>query len=81
MILSEHLVRCDTDGIDFKTHWYQWTVGRLQQIFMMVISMSFNNDNTELLQFVLLTVILSYLHLFWLAFLEVCNYTLGQLFL
>ena len=37
MILSEHLVRCDTDGIDYKTPWYQWTVGRLQQIFMMVI--------------------------------------------
>merc|ERR1711988_727659 len=35
MILSEHLVRCDTDGIDFKTPWYRWTVGRLQQIFMM----------------------------------------------
>ena len=36
MILSEHLVRCDTDGIDYKTPWYLWTVGRLQQIFMMV---------------------------------------------
>jgi len=35
MILSEHLVRCDTDGIDFKTPWYRWTVGRLQQIFLM----------------------------------------------
>merc|ERR1719188_2577257 len=35
MILSEHLVRCDTDGIDFKTPWYQWTVGRLHQIFLM----------------------------------------------
>merc|ERR550519_467398 len=35
MILSEHLVRCDTDGVDFKTTWYMWTVGRLQQIFMM----------------------------------------------
>ncbi len=38
MILSEHLVRCDTDGIDFKTPWYHWTVGRLQQIFLMVRS-------------------------------------------
>ena len=36
MILSEHLVRCDTDGIDFKTPWYKWTNGRLQQIFLMV---------------------------------------------
>ncbi|KYQ47868.1 Nuclear cap-binding protein subunit 1 [Trachymyrmex zeteki] len=34
MILSEHLVRCDTDGIDYNTHWYKWTVGRLQQVFL-----------------------------------------------
>lgn len=36
MILSEHLVRCDTDGIDFNTHWYHWTIGRLQQVFLAV---------------------------------------------
>ena len=36
MILSEHLVRCDTDGVDFRTPWYNWTIGRLQQIFLMV---------------------------------------------
>ena len=35
MILSEHLVRCDTDAVDFKSPWYQWTVGRLHQIFML----------------------------------------------
>ncbi|XP_069946701.1 nuclear cap-binding protein subunit 1 isoform X2 [Cherax quadricarinatus] len=35
MILSEHLVRFDTDGRDFNTHWYRWTIGRLHQIFMM----------------------------------------------
>jgi len=34
MILSEHLVRSDTDGKDFRTHWWKWTFGRLQQIFM-----------------------------------------------
>jgi len=34
MILSEHLVRCDTDAVDFKSPWYLWTVGRLHQIFM-----------------------------------------------
>lgn len=34
MILSEHVVRCDTDGKDYNTFWYQWTVGRLQQVFM-----------------------------------------------
>lgn len=36
MILSEHLVRCDTDGKDFNTHWYRWTIGRLQQVFLAV---------------------------------------------
>ena len=35
MILSEHLVRCDTDAVDFKNPWYLWTVGRLHQIFML----------------------------------------------
>lgn len=36
MILSEHLVRCDTDGKDYNTDWYRWTIGRLQQVFLMV---------------------------------------------
>lgn len=36
MILSEHLVRCDTDGRDYDTDWYRWTIGRLQQVFLMV---------------------------------------------
>lgn len=38
MILSEHLVRCDTDGRDYDTDWYRWTIGRLQQVFLMVIA-------------------------------------------
>lgn len=36
MILSEHLVKCDTDGRDFNTDWYRWTIGRLQQVFLVV---------------------------------------------
>lgn len=36
MILSEHLVRSDTDGRDPDTDWYRWTMGRLQQVFLMV---------------------------------------------
>ena len=36
MVLSEHLVRSDTDGRDFNTHWYKWTIGRLQQVFLVV---------------------------------------------
>uniref|UniRef100_A0A2P2I8S7 Nuclear cap-binding protein subunit 1 n=3 Tax=Hirondellea gigas TaxID=1518452 RepID=A0A2P2I8S7_9CRUS len=35
MLLSEHLVRSDTDARDFNTNWYRCTVGRLQQIFML----------------------------------------------
>ena len=36
MILSEHLVRCDTDARDPDTHWYRSTVGRLRQVFLIV---------------------------------------------
>lgn len=36
MILSEHIALCDTDGINFNTAWYRWTIGRLQQVFMQV---------------------------------------------
>jgi len=38
MILSEHLLRSDTDGRDPDTDWYRWTIGRLQQVFLMVIN-------------------------------------------
>lgn len=48
MILSEHLVHCDTDGMDFKTPWYMWTVGRLQQVFMMVSNQSRNVLDNDL---------------------------------
>lgn len=41
MILSEHLVRCDTDNRDYNTHWYRWTIGRLQQVFLAVKQFSF----------------------------------------
>lgn len=34
MILSEHLVRCDTDARDPDTPWYRSTIGRLQQVFL-----------------------------------------------
>ncbi|CAB4063026.1 NCBP1 [Lepeophtheirus salmonis] len=35
MIFSEHIARCDADDVDFKTSWYTWTIGRLQQVFML----------------------------------------------
>uniref|UniRef100_A0A069DZJ7 Nuclear cap-binding protein subunit 1 n=1 Tax=Panstrongylus megistus TaxID=65343 RepID=A0A069DZJ7_9HEMI len=34
MILSEHLVRCDTDNKEFDNYWYRWTIGRLQHVFL-----------------------------------------------
>lgn len=40
MILSEHLLRSDTDGRDPDTDWYRWTIGRLQQVFLMVGQMN-----------------------------------------
>lgn len=46
MILSEHLVRCDTDGHDFDTDWYRWTVGRLQQVFLMVSLIDLKIENS-----------------------------------
>lgn len=36
MILSEHLVRCDTDARDHDTHWYRNTIQRLRQVFLVV---------------------------------------------
>lgn len=36
MILSEHITRCDTDGVSFNTSWFRWTIGRLQQVFSQV---------------------------------------------
>lgn len=50
MILSEHLVRSDTDGRDPDTDWYRWTVGRLQQVFLMVNTMILNRNVTMLIQ-------------------------------
>lgn len=48
MILSEHLVRCDTDGQEYDTDWYRWTVGRLQQVFLMVTIDLNENENVWL---------------------------------
>ncbi|XP_068278097.1 nuclear cap-binding protein subunit 1-like isoform X3 [Nyctibius grandis] len=34
MLLTEHLVRCETGGIDVFTSWYKSCIERLQQIFL-----------------------------------------------
>lgn len=36
MLLTEHLVRCETGGIDVVTPWYKSCIERLQQIFLQV---------------------------------------------
>lgn len=41
MILSEHLVRCDRDDQSYDTDWYRWTIGRLQQVFLLVSILKF----------------------------------------
>lgn len=48
MILSEHLVRCDTDGLDYDTDWYRWTIGRLQQVFLLVRYLPSNSIETTI---------------------------------
>ncbi|XP_057205069.1 nuclear cap-binding protein subunit 1 isoform X1 [Triplophysa rosa] len=35
MLLTEHLVRCETSSIDINTPWYKNCIERLQQIFLM----------------------------------------------
>ncbi|TSK45881.1 Nuclear cap-binding protein subunit 1 [Bagarius yarrelli] len=35
MMLTEHLVRCETGGMDINTCWYKNCIERLQQIFLM----------------------------------------------
>ncbi|TRY91112.1 hypothetical protein DNTS_020405 [Danionella cerebrum] len=34
MLLTEHLVRCETSGIDINTSWYKICIQRLQQVFL-----------------------------------------------
>jgi nuclear cap-binding protein subunit 1 len=36
MVLTEHLARCESNGIDYNTPWYKWVIERLQHIFLQV---------------------------------------------
>lgn len=55
MILSEHLVKCDTDDKPFDTYWYKYTIGRLQQVFLavsIIINLYFiKNINVDSIKF------------------------------
>lgn len=56
MILSEHLVKCDTDDKPFDTYWYKYTIGRLQQVFLavsIIINLYFiKNINVDSIKFI-----------------------------
>lgn len=36
MILTEHIAACESEGTDFKTQWFRWTVGRLLEVLFKV---------------------------------------------
>lgn len=36
MVLTEHLAKCESAGIDYNTPWYKWVIERLQHIFLQV---------------------------------------------
>lgn len=56
MILSEHLVKCDTDGRDYNTDWYRWTIGRLQQVFLVVSFTQIVTQICSLMQFLIRSI-------------------------
>ncbi|EEC14306.1 cap binding protein, putative [Ixodes scapularis] len=33
MSLTEHIAHCEAEGTNFQTHWFRWTLGRLQEVF------------------------------------------------
>ncbi|KAL5004537.1 hypothetical protein ScPMuIL_017993 [Solemya velum] len=35
IILTDHLARCEGNGIDYNTPWYKWIIERLQEIFLL----------------------------------------------
>lgn len=45
MILTEHLVRCETDGTSVLTPWYKNCIERLQQIFLQVCGKLWLDNN------------------------------------
>ncbi|GFR71456.1 nuclear cap-binding protein subunit 1-like [Elysia marginata] len=38
IVLTEHLARCESAGVDYNTPWYKWVIERLQQVFLMVFT-------------------------------------------
>ncbi len=42
MILTEHIVSCENRGAPFHTPWFNYSIQRLQQIFIVVSPLSWN---------------------------------------
>ena len=36
IILTDHLAKCEGEGIDYQTPWYKWIIERLQEVFLLV---------------------------------------------
>jgi len=46
MTLSEYMAQCDTNSKTFNTTWFQWTIGRLQEVFMQHIDQVYQYSST-----------------------------------
>lgn len=46
IILTDHLARCESEGIDYQTPWYKWVIERLQEVFLLHHSLVFKYINT-----------------------------------
>lgn len=61
MILSEHLVKCDTDDRPFDTYWYKYTIGRLQQVFL-AVSLTIHIINETVTFLIIFSIKIQVLH-------------------
>lgn len=46
IVLTEHLARCESAGIDYNTFWYKWVIERLQHVFLQHHQLVFRYINT-----------------------------------
>lgn len=46
IILTDHLAKCEGEGIDYQTPWYKWIIERLQEVFLLHHVLVFKYINT-----------------------------------
>lgn len=46
IILTDHLAKCEGEGIDYQTPWYKWIIERLQEVFLLHHILVFKYINT-----------------------------------